>query len=196
VEETSSTVSDNFDDLNSDGWDEMGDWEVNDQGQYVSYGDSRRSRERRSYFGDEDLTDYDVTVKATLDPDSWGFGLYFRMQHDENNLYDASGYAFQYNPGLASRNSERGGFIFRKVTHGRESAVLGGVNWRTADENWKWFEQEHELRVSVRGDTFIGYVDGEEVARHTDSNPYTSGGAGLRVWRGTVTFDDFSITTP
>ena len=69
---------DNFDDLNSDGWRQYGSWTVNSQGQYVSYGDPTKSRDRRSYFGDRRLADYDVTVKATLDTGSRGFGLYFR----------------------------------------------------------------------------------------------------------------------
>lgn len=67
-------LSDDFDDLNADGWTEIGKWQVTAGGEYASYG-STTSGYQRSYIGDQKQADYDINAKAASPQvlAAWGF---------------------------------------------------------------------------------------------------------------------------
>jgi hypothetical protein len=60
-----------------------------------------------------------------------------------------------------------------------------------AEARFAWqFGRDYALRLVVQGQTIIGYVDGQEVVRATDSNrPLTGGGIALVVEEGRMATD-------
>ena len=71
----------------------------------------------------------------------------------------------------------------------RCAALHGGFGWQKVT-NGIW----HELRVDVRGNTFVAFLDGNQVVDVTDDR-YNSGGIGLWTKSDSVTcFDDVELT--
>jgi len=194
LKKTSSGISDNFDDLNSDGWKQVGNWQVTSQGTYASYGSTKAGTYQRSYFNEQELTDFDVSVKGILATGSGSFGLLFRMNYNESKPQQANGYALVIEPRPTRQDPNRTLVTIKDVKNGKLGTTRATI-WRSGSLGGASYEQEHELRVSAQGNTFIGYVDGQQVIRYTDANNrYTSGAAGLGVDKGSATFDDFQIT--
>ncbi|RME07737.1 MAG: DUF1080 domain-containing protein [Anaerolineae bacterium] len=127
--------------------------------------------------------DYTINLgKANLARGN-GYGVFFRAQ----NYSRPEGYIFQYDPGWRG-----GAFIFRKWVNGHELYPFAEARMPGYD----WHGEDHQITVAVEGNTYIAYVDGQEVLRASDST-YTQGGIGLRTWdRTAVCFDDLTITTP
>ncbi len=127
--------------------------------------------------------DYTINVgKANLQKGN-GYGIFFRAQ----NYQRPEGYIFQYDPGWRG-----GAFLFRKWVNGHELYPFAEVRVPGYD----WHGEDHNIQLVVKGDTFIAYVDGQEVLRASDDT-YKEGGVGFRTWDNTsVCLDDLTITTP
>ncbi len=144
----------------------------------------RTGGEHRSFYGAENWTDYLVKVNATLYKGK-GFGIYFRA----TNVDHLNGYIFQYDQGRWCSGS-RGCFIFRKMEGGRERYPFAAAS---PPSDYQLYDVTREIAIRVEGDTFIAFIDGEEVLRATDSQ-YANGQVGLRTWGGSeVCFADLRI---
>jgi Laminin G domain len=103
-------------------------------------------------------------------------GLIFRVQ-DKDNYYIVRGNALEDN------------VIFFTYVGGQRSQ-LKGAGAKVASGVW------HQLRVDVRGNSFVAFLDGTRVVDVTDDR-YTSGGIGLWTKSDSVTcFDDVELTVP
>ena len=113
-----------------------------------------------------------------------GYGIYFHATDTGSGI---NGYAFQYDPGL-------GGFVIRKWVNGSE--IFNPVLAVAYVSNYNWYSQPHNLTVKVVGNTFIGYVDGQQVLSGTDpNNTYPTGGSAIRTWDSTnLCVDQFSLS--
>jgi len=127
--------------------------------------------------------DYTINVgKANLEQGN-GYGIFFRAQDYQN----PEGYIFQYDPGYAG-----GAFMFRKWVDGHELSPFAVERVPGYD----WHGEDHNVQIVVEGDTYIAYIDGQEVLRASDDT-YQQGGVGFRTWDSTkACFDDLTITTP
>ncbi len=129
-------------------------------------------------IGLDDKPYTDLTIVAHFKPisgktDQAG-GLIFRVQ-DKGNYYILRGNALEDN------------VIFFTYVNAQRSQ-LKGANAKVTPNTW------HELRVEVRGNRFVGSLDGKQVVDSTDSR-YTAGGIGLWTKSDSVTcFDDVEVT--
>lgn len=123
--------------------------------------------------------DYTITLDiATLTAGN-GYGVFFRMQ----SFSPASGYTFQYDPGL-------NGFAFRRWTNGSESAPIARVNF---PPGFSVYNAPHTVKIVVKGNTFTAYLDDTLALSATDSM-YPRGGVGLRRWDNSdACFGSFAI---
>src|SRR5258708_4771255 len=102
-------------------------------------------------------------------------GLIFRVQ-DKNNYYILRANALEDNV-----------IFFTYVSAQRNQ--LKAANAKVMPNIW------HELRVEVRGNMFLGFLDGKQVVDGTDDR-YKSGGIGLWTKSDSVTcFDDVEVTS-
>ena len=102
-------------------------------------------------------------------------GLIFRVQ-DKDNYY------------ILRANALENNVIFFTYVSTRRSQ-LKGADAKVMPNTW------HELRVEVRGNGFVGSLDGKQVVDSTDSR-YTAGGIGLWTKSDSVTcFDDVEVTS-
>jgi hypothetical protein len=119
----------------------------------------------------------DLTLLAQFKPisgkEDQAGGLIFRVQ-DKDNYYIARGNALEDNVIFFTYVSAR-----RSQLKGASAKVLNGV----------W----HELRVDVRGNTFVASLDGKQVVDIMDDR-YKTGGIGLWTKSDSVTcFDNVEI---
>lgn len=127
--------------------------------------------------------DYTVSMDMAELLNGNGFGLMFRLDKNQGNY---SGYSFQVDPGLGNK------FAFRRYdANGVELSTPLAVAAFPVGFNKN---EPHAVSVTVKGNTFTGYIDGVAVLTATD-NTYQSGGAGLRVWDSTqANFSGFSVS--
>ena len=185
------SASDNFDDGNADGWTETGrDWEVAD-GKYYGGTEHGSSWNNRTFFGDEDWTDYTVELDADLisGTGGYGYGVYFRAQNYE--ALDA--YIFQYDPGFGQ---PIGSFIFRKIVDSKEQSPLARIK---APEGYLWNGTEKNIKIVVSGNTFKAYVSdidgGNTLTLEASDSSYTNGSMGLRTWGSAhASFDNIKVS--
>lgn len=129
--------------------------------------------------------DYRISTNANLDNGN-GYGVYFRASENENGRLE--GYTFQYDPGYGG-----GQFIMRKWVNGYE--LWPPFATASPPDDFEWHDTDRQIEIDVKGDTFVTYVDGEEVLVAQDDS-FPEGGAGLRTWSGSdVCFDDFTVTS-
>ncbi|GAB4505085.1 MAG: hypothetical protein Fur0043_20800 [Anaerolineales bacterium] len=123
-------------------------------------------------------SDYVIRMDDVVLDKGNGYGVFFRTTEDEKG---ASGYIFQYDPGMRSHGyPPNGAFLIRRWVNGREiwppldiAPISGDV-----------YDTPHDIEIVVQGDTFTVKVDGQQVLQATDST-YSSGGVGLRTWDNT-----------
>lgn len=140
----------------------------------------RAGGEHRSFYGQENWTDYEITVEANLYRGN-GYGVYFRA----TNYDRVNAYIFQYDPGWGS-----GAFLYRQIIDGRERGPFAVAR---ASKVYGWHDVAREMRIRVEGNVFQAYIDGQMVLEATHS-AYTHGGVGLRTWDGSrVCFRDLKI---
>ncbi len=154
------------------------------QGKWEVAGDTLVNKgggEHRLVMGDTAWTDYETTLRATLNQGK-GYGIYYRADEDK----DISGYVFQYDPGYG-----KGEFLVRKVISGRESTPIQRI---AIPDGYPVYGQAHDIAVSVSGDRHVIRIDGETVMDFQDDS-FMSGAVGLRTWGSTnAAFDNISVT--
>lgn len=129
---------------------------------------------------------FTVSVDATLDEGSWGYGVFFRSSVDESGRLQ--GYIFQYDPAYGS-----GEFLYRRWVNGYELSPFARAR---PESEFQWFGTQRHVEVEVRGDTMTTRIDGRTVLTAQDS-AFDSGSAGLRTWISSrVCFDNFQVTSP
>ncbi|GJM41202.1 MAG: hypothetical protein DHS20C20_14840 [Ardenticatenaceae bacterium] len=132
-----------------------------------------------------DGNDYTVSTNANIDSGN-GYGVFFRATENENGRLD--GYTLQYDPGYGG-----GEFIMRKWVNGYE--LSPPFARAKPPSGFQWHDVDRQIEIEVEGDTFVTYVDGEQVLVAQDDS-YPEGGAGLRTWSSSqVCFDDFTVTS-
>ncbi len=151
--------------------------------------DHGNSGEHRTFAGDDDWTDFTITVKANLLRGK-GYGIYFRTTNEPN----INSYIFQYDP-FYNRGGQ-GSFLFRKVKNGRETAPIASTRRKDTvfkgPDTW-WYKQEREIKLEVKGNNFKAYVDGVLVVEATD-NSFDEGKIGFRTWgKSQAYFDSVEI---
>ncbi len=129
-------------------------------------------------IGLEDKPYIDLTLVAHFKPISGktdqAAGLIFRVQ-DKGNYY------------ILRANALEDNVIFFTYMNAQRSQ-LKAANAKVTPNTW------HELRVEVRGNVFVGFLDGQQVVDSTDSR-YKAGGIGLWTKSDSVTcFDDVDVT--
>jgi hypothetical protein len=179
-EDSKTILSENFHNLNN--WKQIfgaDKWAIKD-GWLVS----SKGGDKRIMMISDLPNDYVITTTAQL-LDGKGFGIMFRLTPDGNNY---GGYSFQLDPGYGNK------LVLRKfVQNGVEVSKPIAVANPPAGFD---FYAEHEVKVSVIGNTFTAYIDGVKVMTAIDDT-YPSGGAGLRSWSASnMKADDFTISEP
>ncbi len=171
-----SLVSSNFDSGTAVGWTTtMGSASVQD-GQYVLSG-----AQARAFTGDASWSDYTIETDATLIQGA-GYGVFFRV----TNASSLTGYSFQYDATWMG-----GTFIMRKWTAGQEAAPFATAS---PPSGFQWSGTERQVKVSVSGNTFTAFIDGQQVLSGTNS-AYSSGQVGLRTWtNSSASFDNFQVS--
>ncbi len=139
--------------------------------------------EGRIFADDFSGDDYVINIDSANLSQGNGYGVYFRTSNEER----VNGYNFQYDPGWGD-----GAFLFRKWVNGHELPPIAVARVPGFD----WHNTNRQIKISVVGDTFNAYVDGELVLTATDST-YSEGGIGIRTWDNTkACFSGISITNP
>ena len=83
--------------------------------------------------------------------------------------------------------------MVRKVVNGGEQSPIKESRTRMPND-YKVFDQPHEITILVKGDHHIIKIDGEVVSEFHD-NTFESGSAGFRTWNGSdVNFEDVTVT--
>ena len=128
-------------------------------------------------------TDYTASLNVASLTAGNGYGIFF---HATDTGAGINGYAFQYDPGL-------GGYVIRKWVNGAE--IYNPVIAVSYAPGFNWYGQPHNLSIKVVGNTFIGYVDGQQVVTGTDpNNTFPSGGSAIRTWDSSnLCVDQFSL---
>lgn len=87
----------------------------------------------------------------------------------------------------------KGAFLVRKVVNGNEkSPIEESRAWMPND--YKVYDQPHEITVEVQEDHHIIKIDGEVVSEFHDDT-FESGSAGFRTWgHSDVNFEDVTVT--
>lgn len=174
-------VSDDFQNL--DQWKSIygkNEWWVEDGWLYAdSHGDQRLMN--TASLPD----DYAVTLEQVQLLDGQGYGIMFRLNPSGKSY---AGYSFQVDTGYGHK------LVFRR--YDKDGSELGKpIAVGDAPVAFGW-NSPHRISVSVRGDTFRAYIDGNLVLTAQDKT-YPSGGVGLRTWDSArVRFSGFYVTPP
>ncbi|KAB8140301.1 DUF1080 domain-containing protein [Chloroflexia bacterium SDU3-3] len=172
--QSSTLLSDTFEDGNADGWATTGgSWSVVTDGSKV-YQQSTVSGQSRSLAGSSWA---DQTVEAKVKPLSFSggseyVGVIARAQ-SATSFYT-----------LIIRNANK--IELRRISSGSTN-TLTSVSFTVDTNTW------YTLRLQVQGSTLTGYVNGTKYVTATDSQ-YASGQVGLVTYNGTASFDDVSVT--
>lgn len=134
--------------------------------------------------------DYVVTaesIELTKVRDSYqGFALIFRAAALTSSL---TSYMFEFEKKDAA---DRGLMYFSKWVNGYQVVPPLASVAVPADFDWS---KVHQVRVTVRGDTFTAFVNGQEVLRVRDTT-YTQGYVGMAVNYGSrASVGNFSVTS-
>jgi prepilin-type N-terminal cleavage/methylation domain-containing protein len=115
----------------------------------------------------------------TLGPTSNGAGLVFRGSRDSQGRL--SGLVYQIDPGYITNG--RPSLLIRQWTNGTENgtpfmrlALPAGVDVRATNN----------LKIDVQGQTYVAYLNGQEVNRGTVPSQYTGMDYGVRTWNNST----------
>lgn len=165
-------------DTDSSGWATVGGKVAVQGGRFV-FGPTGNNR---AYSGDASWTNYAIDTQATLSSNA-PYNLLFRLDSANN----PSGYAFQYDPTL---NSGAGGFVMRSWNNGNPSTIFASSS---APSGFQWTGTDHAVRLTVEGNAYTAYVDGQQVLTGTNSS-HTSGRVGISVSSASASFDNYQVT--
>jgi Tfp pilus assembly protein PilX len=151
--------------------------------------------EHRTFAGDQEWTDMVIEVKARLGQGGPGYGIYFRS----TGIKNVNSYIFQYDPGAGAP----GYFTYRKVINGKEQGAWASTNRNTIPDfaqkdnqmSW-WYNDWRTIRIEIKGNRFVTYVDDVKVLDATDTaNQFPNGQIGLRTWNSSYAqFDQVTVS--
>jgi len=142
--------------------------------------------EGQAIMGDTNWTDYTITCKVRFFPECVGdtdAGIMYRVKDALTH------YIYDFNL--------QQGFIWAARINGNYIQLGAGMIAPMALESDKWYE----LKVEVKGDDTIAYVDGEEKLAFSHKQLQADarldkGAVGIRIWNSHAMFDDFEINGP
>ncbi|MBT3339197.1 MAG: DUF1080 domain-containing protein [Anaerolineae bacterium] len=127
------------------------------------------------------MSDYTIDLSGAELTRGNGYGVFFRGTDLDGRT---DGYIVQYDPGWRG-----GSIIMRKWVNGSE--LYPFATKRLPD--YDWYNESHDMKIDVSGNTFTIYLNGEEVLVGQDDT-YSEGGIGLRSWNGTeICVDNLSV---
>ncbi len=137
--------------------------------------------------GELGWTDYEIETDITITAAQKSAGLLFRVEHADNGIRDAVGLVNDsYHQGYYL-GFNAAGITLEKHNFG-DNKILTSVGY-TIENN-----KTYKVKVSVVGDTFKVFVDGNEVMSYTDTSyPLLTGRAGIRTLKTAVKYDNFSV---
>jgi len=133
-------------------------------------------------------SNYEIKITGVTLSDGQGYGVFFRTTEQQQG---ASGYIFQYDPGMKSYGYTNGAFLIRRWLDGRE--IWNPIAVAPIPDDFKTFNTPHDISIFVNGNSFTVTMDKIKILNVID-NVYTEGGAGLRSWsNGSICIEDFQI---
>jgi hypothetical protein len=162
------------------------DWEITDGEGGIKNGvfELQSAAEGQAIMGDANWTDYTITCKVKFFPECAGdtdAGIMYRVKDALTH------YIYDFNLDQ--------GFIWAARING--NYVQAGAGMRIAMPLKT--EKFYELKVEVKGDDAIGYVDGEKKLAFSHKQLQKDqildkGAVGIRIWNSHAAFDDFEVT--
>jgi len=129
----------------------------------------------------QELKDYVIHLEDVVIGQGPGFGVFFRTTFGQQG---ASGYIFQYDPGMKNYGSPNGSFLIRRWMNGKE--IWKPIAETPIPPDFALYKTPHDIDIVVSGANFTVLVDGKKVLEVTD-HVYKDGGAGFRSWGNTTT---------
>jgi hypothetical protein len=167
-----------FDDFNdgiADGWTEhLGTWNVVNGEYHVRVGTYENGI---ATVNELNVTDCIIETMLRFGDAEIGYRAGIVFRYTDNGYY----YAFEI-----SNEWEKAELIYYTPTTSGYGYIFAGINY-TIQPN-----VNYTLKVKIEGNTFRGYINGDEVVSGTDAN-LTAGKVGLRTRRGDIFFDDFKV---
>lgn len=102
-----------------------------------------------------------------------GYGIFFRTTYNDKG---ASGYIFQYDPGLKA-------FVIRKWINGKE--IWEPLARTPIPKNFPIYNTPHTIEIIVKDNLYTVLIDGQQVLQAKDDT-YSKGGMGFRTWDNTA----------
>ena len=169
------SLSDDFDDGDASAWTVVNGSFTEANGVFASGSEELNT----AYIGSTEWTDY--VVEADLTPRIGGgggktMGIMARFNPDNNSYYS---YRLNSNGNIQLIKYVNDAFAGRLV---QQSAGIPISIDRT-----------YRLKLSVRGNTLTGYLNGVEAFTTTDENPFSQGAAGFVTLRGGGDYDNFRV---
>jgi len=164
------------------------DWNITDGEGGIRDGvfELQGGAEGQAIVGDANWTDYTITCKVKFFPECAGdtdAGIMYRVKDALTH------YIYDFNL--------QQGFIWAARINGDYIQLGAGMTAPMALESDKWYE----LKVEVKGDDTIAYVDGEEKLAFSHKQlqadaKLDKGAVGIRIWNSHAMFDDFDVNGP
>ncbi len=128
----------------------------------------------------QELRDYVIHLEDVVIDQGSGFGVFFRTRFGQQG---ASGYIFQYDPGMKYYGSPNGSFLIRRWMNGKE--IWKPIAETSIPADFAVYKTPHDIDIIVSGAKFTVLVDGKKVLEATD-HVYKDGGVGFRSWSNTT----------
>jgi prepilin-type N-terminal cleavage/methylation domain-containing protein len=139
--------------------------------------------------GGTSLANGSIAANIMLGPTSNGAGLVFRANQEANGTL--SGFVYQIDPGY--------------LTNGQPSILVR--QWTAGSENWKPVMRvqvpagvdvraTNNLKIDLTGDTFVAYLNGNQIGNGTLPPGYPGTRVGARTWNSSVNAIDKISVTP
>ncbi len=129
---------------------------------------------------EKELRDYVIHLEDVVIDQGSGFGVFFRTTFGQQG---ASGYVFQYDPGMKSYGFSNGAFLIRRWMNGKE--IWKPIAQAEIPADFAVYNTPHDIDIVIQGATFTVLIDGEKILEVTD-HVYKDGGVGFRAWSNTT----------
>lgn len=127
-----------------------------------------------------ELKDYVIHLEDVVVDQGSGFGVFFRTTFRQQG---ASGYVFQYDPGLKTSDSPNGSFVIRRWMNGKE--IWKPIAEAKIPADFAVYKTPHDIDIVIRDANYMVLIDGKKVLEVTD-HVYKEGGVGFRSWSNTT----------
>lgn len=126
-----------------------------------------------------ELEDYVIHLEDVVIGQGPGFGVFFRTTFGQQG---ASGYIFQYDPGMKNYGAPNGSFLIRRWVNGKE--IWKPIAQTDIPNDFEVYKTPHDIDIVVQGANITVLIDGKKVLEATD-HVYKEGGVGFRSWGNT-----------